>query len=322
MFEGRNILVTGGAGFIGSHMVERLVDLGARVTSLDFNPGPGLGNLARVIDRIETLDVDLVNGDLAGVLAAGDYQAVFHLAGSAHVQSSVANPKLDFERNVVATLNLLEAVRTTSPRTALVYTSSATVFAGGGPELIHEDAATIPGSPYGVSKLASERYVNLYARLYGLKTAVGRLFTVFGPRLRKQIVYDIVGRLRRDGVTLPMLGDGAQVRDFSYVTDVVDALILIAERGPMAGEAYNIASGDFVTVDKLARMIAQAMGLAPTLAYSGAGYTGDTSHWFADISRLQALGYAPRVGLAEGLRETVDWIVQNETLDPEIVAPR
>jgi UDP-glucose 4-epimerase len=316
MFEGTKILVTGGAGFIGSHLVEGLVARGAHVTSLDFNPTAGLGNLTGVIDQIETLEVDLVNTDLAALFARR-FEAVFHLAGSAHVQSSVAAPQLDFQRNVVATLNLLEAIRTVSPHTSVVYTSSATVYAGGTQELIQEDSATLPRSPYGVSKLASERYVSLYGSLYGLRTGVGRLFTVFGPRLRKQIVFEIVSRLRKDGTILPILGDGTQIRDFSYVSDVVDALLLIAERGPMAGEAYNIASGEHTTIDTLARLIARTMGLSPTVVYSGAGYTGDTSHWFADLTRLRNLGYAPRMKLAEGIRTTVEWILQNEPIGQE-----
>lgn len=315
MVEGRNILVTGGAGFIGSHLIERLVELGAHVTSADRLPRNGLRNLEKVIDRIAVAEFDLVTDDVEQFVADGSFDLVFHLAASAHVQSSVDDPKQDFERNALATLNLLEAIRRTSPQTALVYTSSAVVYRGGGLELIGEDDPTHPVSPYGVSKLAAERYVSVFAHLFEMRTAVARLFTVFGPRLRKQIVYEIIGRLRSDGEVLPMLGDGTQERDFSYVSDVVDALLLIAERGPMAGEAYNVASGEHVTVDTLARLIAGSMDLSPELAYSGAVYTGDTSHWFADLTRLKALGYAPSVGLEEGIRRTVEWILVNERLE-------
>lgn len=314
-FEGRNVLVTGGAGFIGSHLVERLVELGAKVTSADRQPRNGLRNLENVIGRITVAEIDLVSDDVEQFVGEGAFDVVFHLAASAHVQSSVDDPKQDFARNALATLNLLEAIRRASPAAALVYTSSAVVYRGGGSELIGEDDPTHPRSPYGVSKLAAERYVSVFAHLFGMRTAVARLFTVFGPRLRKQIVYEIVGRLRSDGKVLPMLGDGTQVRDFSFVSDVVDALLLIAERGPMTGEAYNVASGEHVTIDELARMIAEVMGLSPELAYSGAVYTGDTSHWFADLSRLKALGYAPAVGLAEGIRRTVEWILRNEPVE-------
>ena len=308
MLDGRKILVTGGAGFIGSHLVERLVDLGAQVTSLDYQPPVGLQNLLSVLDQIDRIDLDLVAGDVEGLFRDSGYQLVFHLAGSAHVQSSVEDPQRDFERNALATLRLLEALRRTSPQTALIYASSAVVYRGGGSALISEDDPTAPGSPYGVSKLASERYVSVFSQLYGLRTGIARLFTVYGPRLRKQIIFDIVGRLTKDQVTLPMLGDGTQMRDFTYIADVVDALILMAQNAPLKGEAYNVASGEQVTVDALARMIGHAMGLSPTLVYSGEVYTGDTSHWFADISRLRALGYEQKVTLVEGIGRTVDWI--------------
>lgn len=312
MFEGAKILVTGGAGFIGSHLVERLVEAGASVTSLDCQPKGGLRNLASVLDRIATADMDFVSDDLRDFMADQRFELAFHLAASAHVQSSVDDPRRDLERNAVATLNLLEAVRRVSPGTRLIYTSSAVVYRGGGADPIGEEDPTNPNSPYGVSKLAAERYVNVFARLFGLRTAVARLFTVFGPRLRKQIVYEIVGRLRQDGAVLSMLGDGAQARDFSYVSDVVDALMLIAARAPLEGEAYNVASGHQVTVDALARLIASTMGLSPRLAYSGAAYTGDTARWIADLTRLKALGFRPQVSFAEGIDRTVTWILENE----------
>lgn len=310
MFEGRNILVTGGAGFIGSHLVEKLVKLGASVTSADHQPISGLGNLHAVLDRVAMVDVDLATGDLGPLISNGGFEFVFHLAGSAHVQSSVENPLRDFARNALSTLRLLDAIRIGSPRTALIYTSSAVVYHGGGSELIKEDDPTHPRSPYGVSKLTSDRYTSVFAHVYGLRTAVARLFTVYGPRLRKQIIWDIVGRLRKNGEVLPMLGDGAQMRDFSYVGDVIEALLLIASKAPLAGEAYNVASGSIVTVDDIARLIARTMQLSPTLDYSGDGYTGDTTHWFADTARLRALGYEPQTPLEQGIEKTVDWILK------------
>lgn len=309
MFEGRNILVTGGAGFIGSHLIERLVQSGANVTSADYEPIAGFDNLRSVIDRIATIDIDLVSGNLDALFQDGRFEFVFHLAGSAHVQSSVENPLRDFERNALSTLRLLDAIRTISPTTALIYTSSAVVYHGGGTEPFAEDDPTHPRSPYGVSKLTSDRYVSVFAQVYGLRTAVARLFTVYGPRLRKQIVWDIVGRLQQDGAVLPMLGDGAGLRDFSYIGDVVDALLLIAAKAPLKGEAYNVASGSTVTIDHLARLIAKTMSLSPTLDYSGAGYSGDTTHWFANTDRLRGLGYAPTTSLEDGIRKTVEWIV-------------
>ncbi len=307
MFANRKVLVTGGAGFIGSHLVERLVAGGARVTIADIDANLALGNLHAVRDRITYSKLDLVVDDVSAFMAMEQYDVAFHLAASAHVATSVDNPRRDFERNAVATLNLMEAVRKVSPGTAVIYTSSAVVYRGGGSELIREDDPTVPGSPYGVSKLTAERYVNVYARMYGLKTAVLRLFSVFGPRLRKQIVYDLMCRLRDDPQTLVLRGTGKEMRDFSYVENVVDALLLVAQSAPMEGEAYNVASGEPIAIGALARLIATLMGLSPELRFSGDTTSGDTSHWFADTARLKSLGHVPVVGLAEGLKRTLEW---------------
>ncbi len=312
MFDGRKILVTGGAGFIGSHLVERLVGLGAEVTTVDFNPRAGLRNLEAVLDRIEARNFDIASGDVADFLAAERFGLVFHLAASASVEGSIEDPWHDFERNAVVTLRLLEAMRKASPQTALLYVSSSAVYGGGGTDLIREDDPTVPGSPYGVSKLAAERYVNVFARVYGLAGAVLRFFSVFGPRLRKQLIYDIMRRLSENPDTLPLRGDGTQMRDLNYVFNVVDALLLVAERAPLKGEAYNVASGKHATVRQVATSIARLMGLSPQLLFSGEVPPGDTPHWFADTTRICALGYAPSVSLDDGLSRTVAWFLDSQ----------
>ena len=313
MITGRKVLVTGGTGFLGSHLVERLAALGADVTAADIEVTMRLEKLPAADMPITRCTLDLVSDDVEGFMVKGRFDAVFHLAASAHVAASVDNPRHDFESNVLATLNLLEAVRKVSPSTTILYTSSVVVYQGGGPELITEDDPTVPRSPYGVSKLAAERYINVYAHMYGMKTAIARLFSVFGPRLRKQIIYEMMGRLAKKPKTLTLRGSGKEMRDFTYVADVVDALLLICERSPMGGEAYNLASGRPVTVQDLARLIAETMGLSPEIRFSGATTSGDTSHWFANTQRINSLGYKPRVGLAEGLQHTVDWYMHDES---------
>lgn len=318
----RKILVTGAAGFIGSHLVERLVGMHCRVTAADSPSSFALGNLRAVEPSISCRQLDLLTDDLEDLLGREHFEVIFHLAASAHVASSVDDPRHDFQRNALATLNLLEAVRRASPRTVLIYSSSVVVYEGGRPEAIHEDGPTVPRSPYGVSKLAAERYVNVYARLYGLKTAVLRLFSVFGPRLRKQVVYDLMTRLLENPRLLTIRGTGEEQRDFSFIDDVVDALLLVAERAPCEGEAYNVASSRPVSTAQLARSIATTMGLDPEFDFSGTIDAGDTPHWFADTSRLRALGHVPRVDLATGLERTWDWRQRTgDAAVPEKLAP-
>ena len=313
MFDGRKILVTGGAGFIGSHLVERLVGLGARVTVADWGVEAKSRNLALVLDRIEVRAIDLTpDGALALFSGSEPFDQVFHLAAGGHGSVSVQDPRRDFERNAIATFNLLDSIRRVSPHTAVLYTSSAYVYEGGGAELIRESDPTNPGSPYGVSKLAAEGYVSVFSRIYGISGAVLRLFSVFGPRLRKQIIYDIMCRLSDRPDTLPLRGDGMQVRDLNYVSNVVDALLVVAEKAPLKGEAYNVASGEHVSIKQLAELTAGIMGLAPTLLFDRQPQPGDTSHWFADTAKLRTLGYAPAIPLREGLARTVAWFQDSE----------
>lgn len=307
MWTGKKVLVTGGAGFIGSHLVEALLDEGAVVTTLDHRPVAESENLADVADKIDMVCADLTAAPPSELAGDSGFDTVFHLAASAQVEASIENPVHDLARNAVATVNLLEALRKTSPKTSVVYTSSAVVFAGGDKTPIKEDDATHPTTPYGVSKLASERYLAVYARLYGLPTATLRLFSVYGPRLRKQIVYDFMRRLAENPSKLEIFGDGTETRDMSYVGDAVRGLMLVAEKANLKGEAYNFASGSHVTTRQLGEEVARAFGFTPEFALTGAAHSGDTKYWFADTTRLRSLGYAPNVDIATGITRTVDW---------------
>lgn len=312
-YAGCTVLVTGGAGFVGSHLMEKLVASGARVVSAVDNLCTGrLSNLAQVRDHIELVKLDLLTDDLRPVLAKQSFEILFHLAANANVGGSVDNPRMDFEKNAVCTLNVLEAVRDASPDTAIVHSSSATVYGEGQGVAIHEADPKVPVSPYGASKLAAEHYLRIYAQLYGLRTANARLFSVFGPRLRKQAVYDFMCKLRADATKLFIHGDGTQVRDMNYVANIADALLLLGTKASCDGESYNVASGEQVSIRRLAEMLCETMGLRPEFLFSGVVRAGETQRWFPDISRLRALGYEPRVDLRAGLAETVEWFRTEE----------
>jgi UDP-glucose 4-epimerase len=311
-FAGRHVLVTGGAGFIGSHLVEALVAGGADVAVIDSLSTGRLSNLRGVEGRVTLHALDLATDDLRPVLRARPVDALFHLAGNANVTRSVAEPRDDFRRNVVATVNVLDALRNTSPRTSLVFTSSATVYGEGASVPIREDDPLVPISPYGASKLACEHYVRLYAHLYGLRTGTARLFSVYGPRLRKQVIYDLMCKLASDPEELPMHGDGSQVRDMNHVASMVSGLLVIAGRAPLSGECYNVAAGRQYTIRELAERLCAAMGVAPRFAWSGEVRSGETQAWYPDISRARALGYEPTMDLEEGLADTVRWFREEE----------
>lgn len=306
----QNVLVTGGAGFIGSHVVDEFVRRGALVTIIDDLSTGKMANLSRVGDKIDLRKMNLIHDDVRPILAEKDFKVIMHFAANAEVPTSVANPLMDFEKNAVATFNLLEAVRAEAPTARLINTSSAMVYGKAATASTSEDSRVLPVSPYAVSKLAAENYAAVYSQLYGLRTASLRLFPVYGPRLGKQVIYDLMFKIHNNPNELPIQGDGTQVRDFNYIANVVEAFMMVAEHGKLEGEVYNVAYEDTITIDTLARMLCERMEVTPNFAYSGAARAGDIPRIQGDISRIKSLGYRPRVKFADGLDLTVSWFRQ------------
>jgi UDP-glucose 4-epimerase len=300
-------LVTGGAGFIGSHVVEELVARGAEVTVADNMSTGQLDNLDSVANRIRLEVLDFATNDIDPLLEAGTFDTIVHAAGSAHIQASIDNPLRDLNDNIVSTERLLDAVRRVSPQSSVVNISSAAVYGEGSGVPIKEDEPTRPLSPYGVSKLAAELYVTLYARLFGLRTCTLRLFSVFGPRLRKQVIWDFMNRLAANPAELVILGDGSERRDLNHVKNVVGAIMLVLERGPMSGDIFNVASRESVSIEEAARSLSEAMGINPVLRHTGELRAGNARGWQADTSRIESLGYIPAISYREGLADTVAW---------------
>ena len=306
-YKNNLILVTGGAGFIGSHLVEEFVRRGATVTVVDNLSTGYRKNLAVVADRVDLREIDMVQDDLRPLLKEKKFDLIVHTVANANVPASVEDPKMDFEKNAVATFNLLEAMRECSSQTRILHTSSAAVYGEGSETPTREDFMTVPVAPYGVSKLASENYMSVYAMLYGLRTATLRLFPVFGERLRKQVVYDLMSKINHNSDELFIQGDGHQVRDFNHVANVVEAYFMVAEHGELLGETYNVASDETTTIRELAERICERMQVNPRFVFGGEARAGDMRRLHADVTRLKNLGFQPRVSFADGLDTTVAW---------------
>lgn len=303
-------LVTGGAGFIGSHLVEALMEHGVEnITILDNSSKRILENLGAAIEKIKVIEADITNLDWNDILRQSDCDAVFHFAGNAEVQSSVEQPDSDYQLNLQPTFRLLETLRKTAWPGILVFASSAAVYGNPMRLPIQETDATVPLSPYGASKLASERYISVYSRLYGIKAASMRSFSVFGPRLRKQVVYDFFKKMSDNPREITIHGDGTQTRDFIYVQDVVRAAIAIAEHGTLTGETYNVATGQSHSILQLAEAIAQELGLDPRFVFTGKARKGDPDKWEVDVQKLMGLGFRPRFDLRLGLSKTKEWLL-------------
>jgi nucleoside-diphosphate-sugar epimerase len=314
-----SFLVTGGAGFIGSHLVEELLRRGHRVRVADSFITGKRENLTAALEaaRETTSDVvapDVVTGDLADLEVARrgvhgvDY--VLHQAAIPSVPRSVEDPLTSNRANIDATLSVLVAARDAGVR-RVVYAGSSSAY-GDTPTLPkHEDMPTSPMSPYALQKLVGEQYMQLFTRLYGLETVTIRYFNVFGPRQDPSSAYSgvisLFLRALTEGWQPEIHGDGEQTRDFTYVANVVDGVLRAAEAPGAAGEVINVATGSRVSLNRLFAIARDMTGSSIT-ARPGPARAGDVRDSQADISKAaRLLGYRPQVEFEEGLRRTIGW---------------
>ena len=304
-----SMLVTGGAGFIGSHLAERLLGLGHEVRVLDNFSTGRRENIASFAEGIEVFEVDV--RDREGVArAVKGVDVVFHEAALASVPRSVDDPMTSDDVNVHGTLNVLKASRDAGVH-RLIYASSSSVY-GNSPELPKREGMTPqPESPYAVGKLAGEHYCKVFSSLYGLDCVCLRYFNVFGPRQDPgsqyaAVVPIFVTALLRNEAPL-IHGDGEQSRDFTYVANVVDANLSAVEKDAATGNVMNVACGVTTTVNDL---FARVRGIAGSSidAEHGPPRAGDVRHSYADIGRaVDLIGFRPAVSLDDGLERTVAW---------------
>jgi UDP-glucose 4-epimerase len=301
------VLVTGGAGFIGSNVVRLLLDKGHHVTVLDNLSSGYESNLQRFTGirfiRGDIRDIEAVRTAIDGA------EAAFHLAASVGNKRSIDNPIEDAEINVLGTLRILEASRRFGVR-KVVFSSSAGIFGELKTLPIKEDHPVEPDSPYGASKLCAEKMCLAYAQLYGLEVACLRYFNVYGPNQRYDAygnVIPIFANSVLQGIPLTIFGDGEQTRDFVSVHDVARANVNAAMTKKAKG-VFNLGSGTRVTINCLAEMVADAAGVKLDKRHAPAR-KGDVRHSLADISHAQAaFGFAPVVDLRKGLAEYIAWL--------------
>lgn len=301
-------LVTGGAGFIGSHLTEALRSRGDEVRVVDNLSTGKLANLAHVSG------VEFVNGDVADLdvarAAVTDIDFVLHQAAMPSVPRSVKDPLTSNRTNVDGTLNILVAARDAGVK-RVVFAGSSSVY-GSTPGLPKDEAMpTAPMSPYALQKLAGELYCQMFYRLYGLETVVTRYFNVFGPRQDPGSPYSGVISLfvtaLSAGKRPTVHGDGGQTRDFTYVANVVDGVLKAVAAPGVAGEVFNLATNHRVSLLDLLETLAREMGVTAAPEF-GDARTGDVRDSLADIGKARRLlGYEPVVPFAEGLRRTVAW---------------
>ena len=304
------VLVTGGGGFIGSNLVRGLLERGDEVRVLDNFATGRRENLAG-------LDVHVVEGELRSYErvhnAVRGVEVVFHLGALGSVPRSVQDPLTSSAVNIEGTMNVLLAARDEDVR-RVVYSSSSSVYGTRRDLPVTEDTPPDPISPYGVAKLAAERYCVSFTRVYeSFETVVLRYFNVFGPRQSRLSQYAAVIPLFVDAITrgepVTIFGDGEQSRDFTYVENVVDATVRAAEVPEANGRMLNVSAGKPATVNELAESLGRILG-RDVLRQHAAERPGDIRHSWADITAArEVLGYEPRVELDDGLRRTVEYLL-------------
>jgi UDP-glucose 4-epimerase len=310
------VLVTGGAGFIGSHLVDRLMTEDHKVRVLDNLASGSMINLEQWEDdpRFEFIKGDLLDRETTKRAVDGCAR-VYHMAANPEVQANKAGPEDHFRQNIEATYSLLEAVRDSKVE-LLVFASSSTVY--GDAEALPTPEGygpLVPISLYGASKLACEAMITAYASMYGFRAIIYRLANIVGPRSNHGVIWDFVGKLRRNPDTLEVLGDGSQSKSYLHVSDCVEGFLRGAESGEQVA-IYNLGSEDRVTVLEIAEIVKNAAGCPDAEVVltggvdGGRGWKGDVKYMQLDMSRLRSIGWAPRHNSAEAVRLTAESVAQ------------
>lgn len=300
------VWITGAGGFMGRYLARALADAGHVVH--------GIGHGALTDSEKQRLGLRTwLNGEIDGInldalAAQGLPSKVFHLAGGSSVGLSIAQPLEDFSRNVVGTARLLEWLRNSSPESLLVAVSSAAVYGANHRGPISESATPAPMSPYGAHKLMMEQLCQSYAETFGMRTRVARLFSVYGPKLRKQLLWDICSRLQQNEQTLVLGGTGGEIRDWTDVRDVARLLTVIADLPqPEKFGIINGGSGRGISVAEITRILVRNWGADVAVRYSGVVRPGDPPSLQADDTLLRRLPFNWQITLESGIADYVKW---------------
>ncbi|OQW97474.1 MAG: nucleoside-diphosphate sugar epimerase [Verrucomicrobia bacterium A1] len=304
-------LVTGGAGFIGSNLVARLLAAGHEVCAYDnFSTGR-----ERFLEPVRAAaGFTLVRGDLldepALTAAAAGCDTVFHLAANADVRFGTQHPRRDLEQNTIATYNVLEAMRANGIR-RIAFSSTGSIY--GEPQVFPTpEAAPFPiqTSLYGASKLACEGLIQAYAEGFGVQAWIFRFVSILGEHYSHGHVFDFYRKLRANPAELAVLGDGHQRKSYLYVQDCIDAILLAMEKSSEKVNLFNLGTDETCEVNDSIRWICASLGATPRLDYSGGtrGWIGDSPFIFLDTAKIRALGWRPRLTIREGILRTLDYL--------------
>jgi UDP-glucose 4-epimerase len=302
------VLVTGGLGFIGSHVVDYFLNNGDEVTLID--------NLSSNVLSPEyfksNAGVDVHIGDISDastlekIFSKKNYEYIFHLAAMASVPRSVEDEDLNFRSNVLGTYNIMK--KAIEHSSSVIFGSTAAIYGEYDGKAVQEESPAKPISPYGVSKLIGENVCFYYSRIHTNKVVILRLFNVYGPRQRRYVMSDFLEKLgkSKDKEHIVMLGTGNEIRDFININDVLKAMVLPLKNDNLWGEAFNIGSGNGIKIKDALSIMLRELGLNYSLSFSGKSWQGDVSGIRADNSKIKSFGFNPTIDLGTGIREFIN----------------
>jgi UDP-glucose 4-epimerase len=308
-------LVTGGAGFIGSSLVDQLLALGHTVTAFD-NFSTGLKPFiegAHKNPNYTFMEGDLLD-EAAIQAAAKGADFVFHLAANADVRFGTERPRKDLEQNTIATFNVLEAARLNSVK-GLAFSSTGSVYGEATVIPTPEDAPfPIQTSLYAASKLAGEGMLAAYSEGFGLRTFIFRFVSILGPRYTHGHVYDFYRKLSADPSQLTVLGDGKQRKSYLHIDDCISAMLTVVEKAEGKVNVFNLGTDEYCEIVNSIGWICEEMGVKPRLEYTGGarGWIGDNPFIYLDTAKVRALGWKPQFTIEQGVRNTLNWLKANE----------
>lgn len=310
-WSGRHALVTGGAGFIGSHVVDALLSRGARVTVID-DFSTGFHEFLPSREKLRVVEADLLDYPRVEEAAKG-VDFVFHLAANADIKDNLKEPRRCVDQNIVATQNVLEAMRAAGAR-EIAFSSTGSVY--GEPSVFPtpEDAPfPVQTSIYATSKVAAEGLLSSYALGYGYKTWIFRFVSLLGPRYTHGHVMDFWRKLKRDPSRLEVLGDGKQRKSYLHVGDCVAAMLVAIDRAEGPINIYNLGHDASIVVNESIGIITRELGVTPRLEFTGGarGWVGDSPRIELDIRRIKALGWAPTKTIEDAIVETLGFLAKN-----------
>lgn len=314
--SGRKVMVTGGAGFIGSHLVEELLRRGDEVRVVDNLSGGRMEFLEGVLEspRVDFHRVDILDGEEMAELMRG-VEVVYHLAANPEVRLGESDTWVHVEQNLLATRSVLEAMRATSTARTILFTSTSAVY--GDAEVIPTPETygpLFPISHYGASKLGAEALISSYSHYFGFRSLIFRFANCVGPRLTHGVIYDFVNKLRRNPEELEILGDGTQRKSYVHVKDCISAMLLAEERSSKEVDVFNIGTDDWVDVMRIAEIVVEVMGLEDVrftfrkVTEDGRGWRGDVKFMRLDNTKIKSLGWRPALTSEEAVKETARYV--------------